>query len=724
MAHTSSWVTCLRSNSTAAVRVGLQVLPLNCLRAFLLLAVCHAATWGGELVKHTIESERLAGNLIGEDVNQEIQVYLPGGYHQSEQEYPVVYWFAGGGQAQTAGIDESRIDLEFASGRSREAIVVFMPGKTNFGTTIYQSSTGFGDWEGFLIDEVIPFVDESYRTQASGSKRGAMGFSLGGLAALTLPLDAPGTFGAVGANDPSIPFISGLVRSEEQLPDGVEVDEDAITLEEFFDMFPEEFSGYKTTGVVMGTYGQLSNALSPNPEHPLLGEIPFDVTGEWLPEVREQWRQWDLLDPEIVDLRSEELAHLTSISVVFPGSEELVNTPWNREMVRVMEAAGLPVQGIESPGEHSDLQHERFASLLSNVTFALSDERMATLVGDYQQSFDDLGPDVAGTELLPDGWMVSDHYGHVHRDRTNVDFDAGDPPSGNGDGPPLGNGDGPHIFNVGEAESTDRGLGVYVETGEGARIRFRADVAEPEMNALRVSYNLDAWRLIESDSTDWATIDLYFAEGLGDGYADERRVGSDDLTAGEGSKLSTDHTVFVSSLGDIEALQFEWVIDAGDLLELGVELDDVQIEFLFLGDHDGDGVLSVADLDLLSAAVRGNSMDSGYDLDGDGMVGQSDRDRWVESLYRTVPGDTNLDRIVDFNDFLALSNGFNDASTGWGQGDFDGDGDTTFGDFLALSRNFGLVLGAGVQSVPEPSSTWGIFITACLCGRRRRKRRT
>ena len=110
--------------------------------ALLLLFTATRLAFGGELVIRQIESERLAGNLIGEPTTQEIQVYLPDGYDEGDQEYPVVYWFAGGGQRQRAGINIDLIDREFASGRSVTSIVVFMPGRTEFATTIYIARKG------------------------------------------------------------------------------------------------------------------------------------------------------------------------------------------------------------------------------------------------------------------------------------------------------------------------------------------------------------------------------------------------------------------------------------------------------------------------------------------------------------------------------------------------------------------------------------------------------
>ena len=159
------------------------------------MALVHPARSAG-LISHTIDSQRLAGNLVGESPIKELLVHLPPGYQESQESYPVVYWFAGAGHRPTLGIDVDALDQEYISGRSAPVITVLMPGLTSFGSSAYLSSAAFGDWEGFLTSEVIPFIDGTYRTSPVPEHRGAMGFSLGGFTAEMLPLLAPNTFGS------------------------------------------------------------------------------------------------------------------------------------------------------------------------------------------------------------------------------------------------------------------------------------------------------------------------------------------------------------------------------------------------------------------------------------------------------------------------------------------------------------------------------------------------
>ena len=56
-----------------------------------------------------------------------------------------------------------------------------------------------------------------------------------------------------------------------------------------------------------------------------------------------------------------------------------------------------------------------------------------------------------------------------------------------------------------------------------------------------------------------------------------------------------------------------------------------------------------------------------------------------------IPGDANLDEVVDLDDFIILkAGGFGGGVDGWLLADFDGDADTDLDDFVTLKGHFGL----------------------------------
>jgi autotransporter-associated beta strand protein len=102
-------------------------------------------------------------------------------------------------------------------------------------------------------------------------------------------------------------------------------------------------------------------------------------------------------------------------------------------------------------------------------------------------------------------------------------------------------------------------------------------------------------------------------------------------------------------------------------------------------------------------------------------------------LRRTLRGDADLNGVVDFDDFLALQNGF-DSAVDWQGGNFDYLGRTDFNDFLILQNHFGqsmngmpvaitaqqvAAMTAFARSVPEPAVT-AVLLAALPLIRRRR----
>ena len=81
-------------------------------------------------------------------------------------------------------------------------------------------------------------------------------------------------------------------------------------------------------------------------------------------------------------------------------------------------------------------------------------------------------------------------------------------------------------------------------------------------------------------------------------------------------------------------------------------------------------------------------MDVGrMDLDASGVVDAADVMLFLQEIDSVV-GDANLDRTVDFADFLILSTSFGSTDATWSDGDFSCNGSVGFDDFLMLSANF------------------------------------
>ncbi|MBC8109325.1 MAG: hypothetical protein H7Z14_22265 [Anaerolineae bacterium] len=64
-----------------------------------------------------------------------------------------------------------------------------------------------------------------------------------------------------------------------------------------------------------------------------------------------------------------------------------------------------------------------------------------------------------------------------------------------------------------------------------------------------------------------------------------------------------------------------------------------------------------------------------------------------------TPGDTDLNGIIDFDDYSHIDNGFNNNRTGWENGDFDGNGIVDFDDYSLIDFNFNNQSGALARAI-------------------------
>lgn len=145
------------------------------------------------------------------------------------------------------------------------------------------------------------------------------------------------------------------------------------------------------------------------------------------------------------------------------------------------------------------------------------------------------------------------------------------------------------------------------------------------------------------------------------------------------------------------------------------------------GDYDGDGVLGVADINILAGAVLSGKTETKYDVNKDGGVNASDHSFWVTSLKKTWIGDANLNGTFNSSDLVEVFTYGKYETNGaalWQEGDFNCDGKFTSSDFVAAFADGGYEKGprAAVAAVPEP--TVGVLTALTLAGvgmfRRRR----
>lgn len=139
-------------------------------------------------------------------IERDYSIYLPPTYERdSLRTYPVLYLMHGGGGSHTDFQRDSHLsataDSLAAAGIVEEMIVVCAEG--NQGNMMYFNTqvgrAGAPDWqyEDYFFQELIPYIQQTYRTKTDRAHRAIAGFSMGGGAATVYGVHHPEMFAMV-----------------------------------------------------------------------------------------------------------------------------------------------------------------------------------------------------------------------------------------------------------------------------------------------------------------------------------------------------------------------------------------------------------------------------------------------------------------------------------------------------------------------------------------------
>jgi enterochelin esterase-like enzyme len=148
----------------------------------------------------TVHSPSIEGNLEGNSADRGVYVVTPPGYDENpDKRYPVVYFLHGywaplEAQQQGFRIHEA---VQAAADAGNELIMVMPDGFSKLRGGFYSTSPTVGDYEGFVAEDVVQWVDANYRTLATRDSRGLAGHSMGGYGTIRLAMKHPETFSSI-----------------------------------------------------------------------------------------------------------------------------------------------------------------------------------------------------------------------------------------------------------------------------------------------------------------------------------------------------------------------------------------------------------------------------------------------------------------------------------------------------------------------------------------------
>lgn len=158
----------------------------------------------GSVVLHTLQSTALK-NEGQEKTSCRISIYLPPGYAQSTNRYPVIYYLHGftGTDSIYPGMKQI-LDVAIYERKIKPFILVIPDQNTQFQGSFYTNSSLNGKWEDFTAFDLIKFMDENFRTLATRESRGLAGHSMGGYGAFKIGMLHPDVFSSIYALSPGL----------------------------------------------------------------------------------------------------------------------------------------------------------------------------------------------------------------------------------------------------------------------------------------------------------------------------------------------------------------------------------------------------------------------------------------------------------------------------------------------------------------------------------------
>jgi len=254
----------------------------------------------GELVEMVLHSRVLQGNPLGDPAERPLWVYLPPAYQEDpERRLPVIYLLQGlSGQIDMwkARSPFRRTPIElfdalFADPAVPPCLLVFVDCWTRLGGSQFLDSPGTGRYHTYLCEEVVPAIDDQFRTLAKREHRAVAGKSSGGYGAMISALLRPDLFGALASHAgdalfefcylPDFPLVVRQLRDRFQ-----------GSFAKFWDGFPDRPAFSQPGDVVMLSTWCMAACYSASADGS--PELPFEeATGILRPEVWQRWLAWD-----------------------------------------------------------------------------------------------------------------------------------------------------------------------------------------------------------------------------------------------------------------------------------------------------------------------------------------------------------------------------------------------------------------------------------------------
>ena len=313
-----------------------------------------AATQKGTVERIKVHGTGLEGNLAGDSPEREVSVYLPPGYKANpRRRYPVVYFLHGytDSDAKFYGFAPHWMNLPdvlnkgFTDGKQPEMIFVTPNAYTRFQGSMYSNSPTTGNWEKFVAEELVAYIDKHYRTIPKAESRGLAGHSMGGYGSMRIGQKYPQVFSSLYLLSPCCMELLTNTRVDSAVQARLQAVQTQADLEKA-DFF---------TKILFAS----AAAWSPNPQKPpFFLDLPLE-NGELQPQVLAKWnanRPLVTIDQHIFNIRTLKALAFDA------GHEDKTIAESIRELDKILDSYGIKHVYEEYEGDHLNKIAERIGT--------------------------------------------------------------------------------------------------------------------------------------------------------------------------------------------------------------------------------------------------------------------------------------------------------------------------------------------------------------------------
>lgn len=324
----------------------------------------------GELIEVEIDSKVLRDNQLGDPSRRHVAVYLPPGYDDDPLEhFPLFVGLAAFGGSgfkllNWQSFEESlpqRLDRLIAEGKMGPVVLALPDGFTRLGGNQWVDSPVMGRWEAFILDEMLPTLEQRFRIRKGPRNRVVFGHSSGGYGALIHALRHGEHWRAAASHSGDVGFELVYGRTLPQANaalDGIDHD-----VEKFL---AKLYQADRIRSHEFDVLTILAMAASYAPEEPLPLGIRLPVDPETCARDPQRWARWLEHDPLHMIDRPECLASLRKLRALWLDCgrhDEYFIHFGTRALVRRLEAERIDHVYEEHLGGHSGVSHRLDLSL-------------------------------------------------------------------------------------------------------------------------------------------------------------------------------------------------------------------------------------------------------------------------------------------------------------------------------------------------------------------------